>query len=390
MASSSDSFVIIPAPISVHLAVIVTATTLVGLLFLLVYVQLMMVLCFGYRLVSYQTVFLFSILFWASIRLILYSCYYFECCEFVTHKLPLFWSWFLEHLPASLQYFTLALLVHYFAGELLNERRRASTSLTPRFYEHCRRFVWIAWLLSILIHLASNATFGFIIPLLSAQTYLLLLRVLVLDGLMLIMSIALATSITLVFRTKGGKNRMMTQGALDLSKCWSLFLSGALVLIYLTRAIYTIVAFNLITTHGSTTDMVDHLFGNEYGYIAYLVELLLWEVVPTYLIVVYFRVKIPWHLVRCPQEAKSDVDVLVNQKYFFDNPNRYDAEVWAPQTAQVAVPRPISPSRAGYGSVPPQCSISYPGRLGVSINTTPMPGTTPPKLFGDSPSVFAT
>ena len=123
MASSSDSFVIIPAPISVHLAVIVTATTLVGLLFLLVYVQLMMVLCFGYRLVSYQTVFLFSILFWASIRLILYSCYYFECCEFVTHKLPLFWSWFLEHLPASLQYFTLALLVHYFAG-VRNSRLR--------------------------------------------------------------------------------------------------------------------------------------------------------------------------------------------------------------------------------------------------------------------------
>ena len=182
---------------------------------------------------------------------------------------------------------------------------------------------------------------------------------------------------------------MMTQGASDLTKWWSLLLSGALVLIYLTRAIYKIIDFNLTTTHRSTTNMVDHLFGNQYGGIAYLVELLLWEVVPTCLIVVYFRVKIPWHHLRFSKEHKSEVEVLVNEKYFFDNPNRYDAEVWASQTAQVAVPRPISPSRAGYGSVP-QCSISFPRRSGVSINTAPMPGTTPPKLFGDSPSVFAT
>ena len=61
-----------------------------------------------------------------------------------------------------------------------------------------RIFGWIVWILAVLIHLASNATLGFIIPLLSYQRYLMLLRVFVLDGLMLITSIAMAAFITLV------------------------------------------------------------------------------------------------------------------------------------------------------------------------------------------------
>lgn len=64
----------------------------------------------------------------------------------------------------------------------------------------CRYFGWIAWLLSLLVHLVSNVTFAFIIPLLSDQVYLLLLKVLILDGLMLIMSIALAICITMVMK----------------------------------------------------------------------------------------------------------------------------------------------------------------------------------------------
>lgn len=32
---------------------------------------------------------------------------------------------------------------------------------------------------------------------------------------------------------------------------------------------------------------------NHYGYIAYLAVLVIWEVIPTYLIVIFFRVRIP-------------------------------------------------------------------------------------------------
>ena len=98
---------------SVHISVTVVITLLVGVLFLAVYIQLIMVICFGYKLVSYQTVLLFDILFWAALRLSLYSFYYYHCCELV-RDLPICLKWLLVAFPSALQYISLAVLVHYF------------------------------------------------------------------------------------------------------------------------------------------------------------------------------------------------------------------------------------------------------------------------------------
>lgn len=108
--------IITPIDIGVHLGVTVTVTVLVALLFLAVYVQLMMVLCFGYKLISYQTVLLFDILIWAALRLTLYS-FYFRCCGLI-QQLNTGWGWLLVAFPSALQYISLAILVHYF-GEVI-------------------------------------------------------------------------------------------------------------------------------------------------------------------------------------------------------------------------------------------------------------------------------
>lgn len=100
----------------VHLAVTVTISVLVGILFTAVYVQLIMVICFGYKLISYQTILLFNILFWAFLRLTLYSFYFYHCCERV-NSLPPGLKWLLVSFPAALQYVSLAVLIHYF-GEV--------------------------------------------------------------------------------------------------------------------------------------------------------------------------------------------------------------------------------------------------------------------------------
>lgn len=100
----------------VHLAVTVTISVLVGILFIAVYVQLIMVICFGYKLISYQTILLFNILLWAFLRLTLYSFYFYHCCERV-NSLPPGLKWLLVSFPAALQYVSLAVLVHYF-GEV--------------------------------------------------------------------------------------------------------------------------------------------------------------------------------------------------------------------------------------------------------------------------------
>lgn len=107
---------LINPPPPVHIGVTVIISVLVGLLLVVVYIQLIMVLCFGYKLLSYQTILLFNILLWASLRLVLYSFYYYHCCTAVdTLSVP--WEWLLVAFPAVLQYFSLAILVHYF-GEV--------------------------------------------------------------------------------------------------------------------------------------------------------------------------------------------------------------------------------------------------------------------------------
>ena len=114
---------------SVHLAVTITVTLFVGILFVVVYFQLCMVIYYGYRLVSYQTVLLFDILLWAALRLTLYSFYFYHCCGLVDRLSP-FFTWFLVAFPSALQFITLALLVYYI-GEV--RRRHRFTAIV--FYE---------------------------------------------------------------------------------------------------------------------------------------------------------------------------------------------------------------------------------------------------------------
>ena len=102
----------------IHLAVTVTVSLFVGILFVFVYLQLCVVIYYGYRLVSYQTVLLFDILLWAALRLTLYSFYFFHCCGLVDSLSP-FFEWLLVAFPSALQFITLAILVHYF-GEVRN------------------------------------------------------------------------------------------------------------------------------------------------------------------------------------------------------------------------------------------------------------------------------
>lgn len=115
IAPVSPATIISPIDIYVHLGVTVTVAVLVALLFLAVYVQLLMVLWFGYKLLSYQTVLLFDILIWAALRLTLYS-FYFRCCDLI-RQLNDGWGWLLVAFPSALQYISLAILVHYF-GEV--------------------------------------------------------------------------------------------------------------------------------------------------------------------------------------------------------------------------------------------------------------------------------
>ena len=100
----------------VHIGVISSVTIVVALVFIFVYIQLISVLYYGYKLLSYQTIFLFDILIWASLQLTHYSFYFFNCCteKSLINNLPNAVEWLLVSSPSIFLFIALSLLVHYF------------------------------------------------------------------------------------------------------------------------------------------------------------------------------------------------------------------------------------------------------------------------------------
>lgn len=100
---------------SSHLALTVTFTVMFGLLFAFVYIQLWMILYYGHKRRSYQTVFLFLCLIWAALRVILFSFYFRKDSLYAANTLNPFFYWLLFSCPVVLQFTTLVLLVSFFS-----------------------------------------------------------------------------------------------------------------------------------------------------------------------------------------------------------------------------------------------------------------------------------
>lgn len=112
--NSTNPATIVPA-IShvVHLSLAIVFTTLFALLFLMIIVQLCLILYFGHRRLSYQSVFLFIYLIWAALRTTLFSFYFSDSVE--ADSSHAFTRWLLFALPIYLQFLTLSVLTVYLA-----------------------------------------------------------------------------------------------------------------------------------------------------------------------------------------------------------------------------------------------------------------------------------
>ena len=102
-----------PISHAAHLSLAIMFTTLFALLFFMILVQLCLILYFGHRRLSYQSVFLFIYLFWAALRTTLFSFYFHDSSK--TDGLHLVPRWLLFALPIYLQFLTLSLLTLYLA-----------------------------------------------------------------------------------------------------------------------------------------------------------------------------------------------------------------------------------------------------------------------------------
>ncbi|CAO2595234.1 Integral membrane protein GPR137B [Lemmus lemmus] len=234
-------------PPYVKLGLTAVYTAFYALLFVFIYAQLWLVLRYRHKRLSYQSVFLFLCLFWASLRTVLFSFYF---RDFVAaNSFSPFVFWLLYCFPVCLQFFTLTLMNLYF-----------------------------------------------------------------------------------------------TQGS---SVCQVTAIGVTVILLYTSRACYNlfILSFSQIKNVHSfdydwynvsdQADLKSQL--GDAGYVVFGVVLFVWELLPTTLVVYFFRVRSPTKDLTSPGMVPSHG--FSPRSYFFDNPRRYDSDddlAWsiAPQGLQ--------------------------------------------------------
>ena len=97
---------------ALELSLTTVYTVLYSVLFLFVYLQLWLILHYGHKRFSFQSVFLFLCLLWAALRTTLFSFYFRNVLQ--ANQLQPLAYWLLYCCPVCLQFFTLCLLNLYF------------------------------------------------------------------------------------------------------------------------------------------------------------------------------------------------------------------------------------------------------------------------------------
>ncbi|GAB1302110.1 Integral membrane protein GPR137 [Apodemus speciosus] len=293
---------LVPAlPPTVTLGLTAAYTALYALLFFSVYAQLWLVLLYGHKRLSYQTVFLALCLLWAALRTTLFSFYFRDTPR--ANRLGPLPFWLLYCCPVCLQFFTLTLMNLYFAQVVFKAKAKRRPEMSRGLLAR------------------------------QAQPWaLLLVRVLVSDSLFVICALSLAACLCLVARRAPSTSIYLE--AKGTSVCQAAAIGGAMVLLYASRACYNLAALALAPRSrldafdydwynvSDQADLVNDL-GNK-GYLVFGLILFVWELLPTTLLVGFFRVHRP------PQDLSTS-RILNGQgfgsrSYFFDRAGHCEDE----------------------------------------------------------------
>uniref|UniRef100_A0A8C3IGH0 G protein-coupled receptor 137 n=1 Tax=Chrysemys picta bellii TaxID=8478 RepID=A0A8C3IGH0_CHRPI len=300
--AASNLTVIVPAqrltpafPPAVKLGLTALYTALYALLFLSVYAQLWLVLLYRHKKFSYQTVFLFLCLLWATLRTTLFSFYFKNTLK--ANQLGPFLYWLLYCCPVCLQFFTLTLMNLYFAQVVFKAKAKYHPNMTKGLLA-----VRGACLGASLLFLAVNVACAFVVRLGRAEPWAVVLtRVLINDSLFVLGAITLALCLCLVAR--GSPSTSLYLQAKGTTVCQTAAMGGTMVLLHASRACYNLVALAL-SSH-TRLDSFDYDWYNvsdqadlitdlgDQGYLVFGLILFVWELLPTALLVGFFRVHRP-------------------------------------------------------------------------------------------------
>ncbi|XP_014013355.1 G protein-coupled receptor 137Ba isoform X1 [Salmo salar] len=327
-------------PPYVKLGLTVVYTVFYSLLFLFIYLQLWMVLRYKHKRFSYQTAFLFLCLLWAALRAVLFSFYF---RNFVTaNTLGPFPFWLLYCCPVCLQFFTLSLMNLYFVQVVF----KAKSKYAPELLKY-RLPLYLLFLSISMIFLVVNLTCALLVRMSTteAQT-IVLIRVAINDTLFVLCAISLSLCLYKIAKMSLANIYLESKGT---SLCQVTAIGVTVTLLYTSRACYNLLVLAL--TNIKSINSFDYDWYNvsdqadlqstlgDAGYIVFGVILFVWELLPTSLVVYFFRV-------RQPNQDKSGTGlpghVFSSRAYFFDNPRRYDSDddlVWSiiPQNVQTSL-----------------------------------------------------
>uniref|UniRef100_F7I3J7 G protein-coupled receptor 137 n=1 Tax=Callithrix jacchus TaxID=9483 RepID=F7I3J7_CALJA len=363
---------LVPAlPPAVTLGLTAAYTTLYALLFFSVYAQLWLVLLYGHKRLSYQTVFLALCLLWAALRTTLFSFYFRDTPR--ANRLGPLPFWLLYCCPVCLQFFTLTLMNLYFAQVVFKAKAKRRPEMSRGLLAVRGAFVGAS-----LLFLLVNVLCAVLSHRRRAQPWaLLLVRVLVSDSLFVICALSLAACLCLVARRAPSTSIYLE--AKGTSVCQAAAMGGAMVLLYASRACYNLTALALAPQSRLDTfdydwynvsdqaDLVNDL-GNK-GYLVFGLILFVWELLPTTLLVGFFRVHRP------PQDLSTshilNGQVFASRSYFFDRAGHCEDEGCSWEHSRGESTRFQDQAATTTVSTPPH-------RRDPPLSPTEYPGPSPP------------
>nr|CAB3250684.1 integral membrane protein GPR137B-like [Phallusia mammillata] len=300
-------------------------------LFISVYIQLWLILFYNYKRFSFQTVFLFLCACWSALRATLFSFYFKNTV--VANELPVFAYWLLYCFPVCLQFFTLCLLNLYFAQVMFKAKPKYAANPNKYIYP-LRTFCIVA----IVIFLGMNVSCAIVVqtqqndePQVNLIRAIVVARVLVNDLLFVICAVSLAYCIFKISKTTSANILLEAKGT---TVCQAVSVGIVIVLLYASRAIYNLLAISPLRCSKlssfnfnwyNVSDQADLVNLNGSSYIVFGVVLFIWELLPTTLTIIFFRVK------KNGQSVQTSISAITpngynTRVYFFDNPHRYDSE----------------------------------------------------------------
>nr|XP_033791577.1 integral membrane protein GPR137B [Geotrypetes seraphini] len=295
------------------------------LLFAFIYGQLWLILHYKHKRFSYQTVFLFLCLLWASLRAVLFS-FYFK--NFVAaNSLRPFAFWLLYCCPVCLQFFTLTLMNLYFTQVVF----KAKSKYSPELLKY-RLPLYLIFFFISLVFLVVNFTCAVLVRTDPSQTKVIVsVRVAINDTLFVLCAISLSICLYKISKMSLANIYLESKGS---SLCQVTAIGVTVILLYTSRACYNLVILSL--SEQTRAHAFDYDWYNvsdqadlkcklgDAGYVVFGVILFIWELLPTSAVVYFFRVRNPVRDVINPGMIPSHG--FGHRSYFFDNPRRYDSD----------------------------------------------------------------